>query len=332
MIKQLKKKLKPTRDFLWGVIDYQRDYRRFRLSNTAFGKPQRHEQWKALLTIDYHRIEKGLALKDMRPGFGKEVLDRLITNIPRYVERYGHDELTDIAVNSLKAYAVKNAQVGQDVSRLETFIDSYRTAEAISCEKGGTMETTASSILERSNIDAEAFFFSRYSVRHFSQKPISHDLIEQALTLAGKTPSVCNRQSGRAFYTDDPEIVAKALSFQNGNRGFGHQVPGLLILCSDFDIFEKVDERNQGWIDGGLFAMSVIYALHAVGLGSCMLNWSVRTKRDRELRACFNIPESYGVICMAAVGHLPDRFDVAQSPRRPASELLLPLTLKEPTQ
>jgi hypothetical protein len=33
---------------------------------------------------------------------------------------------------------------------------------------------------------------------------------------------------------------------------------------------EKVAERNQGWIDGWLFAMSLVYALHSLRPGSCL--------------------------------------------------------------
>jgi nitroreductase len=101
------------------------------------------------------------------------------------------------------------------------------------------------------------------------------------------------------------------------------------VVCSEFDIFEKLDERNQGWIDGGLFAMTLVYALHSLGLGSCMLNWSVSNARDASFRAAFGVPENQGVICMIAVGHLRDSFRVAQSPRRPVEDLKHPLIFQK---
>jgi hypothetical protein len=48
------------------------------------------------------------------------------------------------------------------------------------------------------------------------------------------------------------------LSYQNGNSGFGHTVPALFVITSDMRIFEKSGERNQGWVDGGLFAMALV--------------------------------------------------------------------------
>ena len=36
---------------------------------------------RALITIDYHKLEKGLALRHPRPGFGLWVVERLLRNL-----------------------------------------------------------------------------------------------------------------------------------------------------------------------------------------------------------------------------------------------------------
>src|SRR3546814_1994141 len=74
--------------------------------------------------------------------------------------------------------------------------------------------------------------------------------------------------------SSDLEIIDRALSLQNGNRGFGHEIPCLLILCTDLSAFDTAGERYQHWIDGGMFSMSLVWALHALGYSSCCLNWS----------------------------------------------------------
>ena len=48
----------------------------------------------------------------------------------------------------------------------------------------------------------------------------------------------------------------------------------LLIIAMDLKAFVPAHERYQHWIDGGMFSMSIIYALHSLGLSSCCLNWS----------------------------------------------------------
>ena len=78
-----------------------------------------------------------------------------------------------------------------------------------------------------------------------------------------------------------------------------------------------MNERNQCWIDGGLFAMSLVLGLHAQGLGTCFLNWSKSSPRDRAMRALLKLPPEEVIIVLVAVGHLPDTLEVARSARPP---------------
>ncbi|MBT9494513.1 MAG: nitroreductase family protein [Paucibacter sp.] len=167
------------------------------------------------------------------------------------------------------------------------------------------------------------FFAQRYSVRQFDPAAVVEEqLIEQAVRMAQKTPSVCNRESGTVFAVRDKARMNKLLALQNGNRGFGDQAGLLMIITSRQDTFLSPGERYQAWIDGGLFAMSLIYALHSLGLGSCCLNWSVEPEADLALKAASGIPADHAVIMMLAVGHLPEQFRVASSPRRPLTDVL----------
>lgn len=331
MKETLKSILRPLVFRMRSVREHLRDGSRFRQACTMFGPAQRQEQWIARLTIDYHRLEKGLSVPEPRLGFGKDVLDRLLRNTPAYIARYGHDEITNIVRNVLAAYAAHNAAGDAPVERVETYIAAYDAARhGAAHARGGTLALSAADIHARAGVsdsrDPEAFFMARHSVRQFADRLVDQALLESAARIAGKAPSVCNRQSGRVYTTTDPTIIAQALKYQNGNRGFGHAVPCLGVVCADLDIFEKLDERNQGFIDGGLFAMSFVYGLHALGLGSCMLNWSVATAHDARFRAAFGIPDSQLVISMVAIGHLKDSFPVAESPRRPVTDILHPLT------
>lgn len=147
-------------------------------------------------------------------------------------------------------------------------------------------------------------------------------LIEKAAALAQTAPSVCNRQSGVVFVTQDPAKIARFLSFQDGCRGFSDQVGTLLIVTARLDTFLTSGERYQAWIDGGLFAMTLIWALHSLGLGSCCLNWSADAGRDKALRAASGLPDDHTIIMMLAVGTVPETFRVAQSPRRAPDDVL----------
>ena len=68
--------------------------------------------------------------------------------------------------------------------------------------------------------------------------------------------------------------------------------------------------------------MTLVYALHAQGLGTCCLNWSVEPSQDKAFKAAAGLPKHDAVIMLLAVGHLPEAFDVARSHRRPIDEVL----------
>jgi nitroreductase len=196
------------------------------------------------------------------------------------------------------------------------------TGKAQVCNEGGIKKVTREKIWIDSKKDLKPFFASRHSVRNFALKEVDINLIEQAVEMAQRSPSVCNRQSSKVYVFSEEHQKKKVLSCQNGNRGFGDQASNVLIITSDLQNFASVGERNQSWIDGGMYAMSLVYALHSLGLGTCCLNWSVEYQVDQQLRQVAGIGDSEVVIMMVAVGHLPNELMVAQSPRKAVNEIL----------
>jgi len=173
--------------------------------------------------------------------------------------------------------------------------------------------------------DPEAFFLSRYSLREYRQASVGTPLVERAVSLAMKTPSVCNRQAWHVYHTDNREVIRKALAYQQGNRGFGEQVPNLMIIATDLKAFMPGQERYQHWIDGGLFSMSLIYAFHSIGIASCCLNWSQSPGNDLKLRSALNIKSNDTVIMMLAFGYPDVENNVCVSSRRPLGEIFTKL-------
>ncbi|MGD1699299.1 nitroreductase family protein [Dapis sp. BLCC M229] len=269
-------------------------------------------------------------MKQPRKGFGKDVIKRLSNFLPEYQNKYGSDEIVMITLNALQEYYDFNLELGLENEINET---AYQTISKIKNnfpqdnyllgKEGGTKTVKKSNIQASAEIDLRGFFTSRYSIRQFTDEEVDISLIEQAAIIAQKTPSVCNRQFCRLYAFSEEEQKQKVLSCQNGNRGFGNQASTVLIVTSNLEHFASIGERYQGWIDGGMFSMSLVYGLHSLGLGTCCLNWSVKNKQDKELKMIAGIPDSDLVIMMIAVGHLPEEFKVAQSPRKPLKEVLI---------
>ncbi len=271
----------------------------------------------------YHRIEKGLALSAPRPGFGADAVALLTASTRKYLSRFEPDKTSLAAVNTLGEYLAFNARHGLAMPDLAATVGILREAHAgcVAHGEGGTREVTKAEILSRSQVDLRSFLEARHSIRQFSPDPVDMGLIEEAVRMAQKSPSVCNRQAGRVYAVGDRDKQVRMLALQNGNRGFGDQADKLLVVTASLDCFLTVGERYQCWIDGGLFAMTLIYALHSLGLGTCCLNWSVLPQVDRAFKAVAGIPENQAIITLVAVGHLPECLRIAQSPRRPIDEV-----------
>ena len=69
-----------------------------------------------------------------------------------------------------------------------------------------------------------------------------------------------------------------------------------------------------------MFAMSLIYALHSLGLGSCPLNTSYIYNDDKKLRQVAEIEQNEIPIVTISVGYLKEIYKVAVSPRNKAEE------------
>jgi len=294
------------------LMHYAYDFRRYaRASSTIVGETDR-QRLEARITINYHRIEKGLALSSPHPGFGQPHLATLIADTNKYLDIYGKSDIVDTVLATLRCYYDFNKQHGISVAIVDKFLEKYQNYENRAV--GGTLHVAKYTIQEATQTVKDAFFLSRHSIRQFSSEDIPDNQLDQAVQLAQHAPSVCNRQSARVYLVGGASM-GSCLHLQNGNRGFGEQLARLAIVTSDQRNFVSIGERNQCWIDGGLFAMTFCYALHAQGLGTCMLNWSVENEKDKALRRLVDIPDHEVVIMMMGIGHLPDELDVARSRR-----------------
>lgn len=309
--------LRLTADTVYDVFQYLR-------WSPLSGPPRSACHLDAYVTMNYHRLEKGLSFRDSRPRFGRNTIDDLIAQL-RLSDKHGERLPARIAVSTLVAY--QEAQDAQSrYEKLDAFLaerGALRSDKLASDAEGGFKFVSRDEIHAAAMQDMAPFFESRHSVRHFDDREVDMDLIRRAVDMARFTPSVCNRQATRVHVLSNAKDKISALNLQNGNRGFQDQIDKVIVVTSDLRSFVSSGERYQSWIDGGMFAMSLVYALHSLGLGTCCLNWSVDWFTDKRLRRAISLPPYERVIMLIAVGHLPEQFRVARSMRSPADELIV---------
>lgn len=274
------------------------------------------KQYEAVITRWYHTIEKGLAYTNFRAGFGGNNIEKLLQSMENYVKD-GFDKdayFFRTALSVLDAYQVKNCEYGVENVGLQARIDSLG---GFKNSWGGILEYSPLSSAELESANYEKLILSRHSMRHFSSKSVDIDRVKKAVTLAQQTPSACNRQGWRTIIINDKDTMKKVLKNQNGNEGFGHEFDKLLLVVTDIRYFNKDREIFQPFIDGGMYAQSLLNALHYEHIATCPLSASLRKEQEENIRRILSLNDAEMPIIFIGIGNYPeDKCQTTKSERK----------------
>lgn len=294
-------------------------------------RPTDNAHWalSSELLFQYHKLEKGLVMPGKPRLFGTDPVRATMALLRRW-EAAGYSTSDPIYVGACST--VSCYQAGLKARGLEQQSPALAQIEQFLAERQRILSAgvPVTPVPLEAPVDGvadpwqafEALSVARRSVRDFSPAAVPAELVEQAVRLAGLSPTACNRQPNKVIFIESREEIDRALAFQNGNRGFGHKVPLLAVLVVDSTGYFDGSERNQAYVDGGLFAMSLMFALRAIGLGSCSLNWCVTPATDRAFRKLGHVKDHETVIMMLAIGYPPEGVTVPLSPRRGAADVI----------
>lgn len=220
----------------------------------------------------------------------------------------------------LHEYQHRHVDVNYDLTSVKAIFPKHIWESALDYEPNASSE--AGSFIMNSSVKADnlskgfvQLAQNRYSVREYSDKPVSQELLDKVYEVSMKTPSVCNRQATRIYQITDPEKIKAALKIQGGFNGYD-MPPILLLIASDIRAFMNYGECNEPFADGGLFSMSLLYALEAYGLAACPLNAMFNLAQDRQTRELLNMPDYEFPVMYIAVGNFPASVPVCRSIRR----------------
>jgi len=307
-------------------VSYINDAYRFYCHSQAFVSPRRSlNRSRALLILQAHALEKGMAMPKHRPGFGEVKAEELLMNWRRHIALFGSEQFERNIASTLLEFVQFKRQRLSESSIIAVHELELQQSISLNLQPGnevGLVTIKRNSLLDSLPPDPELFFTMRRSLRQFSSEVVPRDLLERAVRIAQRSPSVCNRQSSRVYLFDDQELKLKVLAIQSGNLGFGHTASFVAIVTSRLACFTSYNERNQAFVDGGIFFMGLLLAFHSLGIGCCSLNWAATMDQDRTLRNTAGIPDDEVIISLMCGGFWPAKAEVAASPRRELSDVL----------
>lgn len=289
------------------------DFKRYwKFSATKGFKSEKHLLSKIIM--EYHALEKGLTMPNIRYGFAKNRISPMIKLCNEYSLKYSvsHPQFKNaigVLIEYLKVHEKNNIKLDEEIIEgikdLQNLYPDIKSTHQIEKNKHNYFGQSSSNFVDFSN--------SRHSLRHYSNENIDIELIKKAIDLTKNTPSVCNRQAVYCYVFTEKEQIAEILKVQGGNRGFGHLTNKLIVVTSDLNVLWGEGERYQAFIDGGLVAMNLLYSLHYHKIGACILNCSNSVNKDKRMRKVTNIDDSHSFIAMISCGYLPDDFKIAAS-------------------
>lgn len=297
-------------------------YFRYRFQHYSGTFVQSKAKDMAYLTWLYHVVEKGLAMPDMKLGFGYEKINELSKLIKKSYELYGNCSEIRTASSVLLEYKLRHEQQGFKLNDDVThFIEEVKELFP-DVEPEQQEETNYQKYFKDINERFPVFIKSRHSVRNFSSTPLNIQQIIDSIELAKYAPSACNRQPSKVHIVDNKTLINKCLSLQNGNRGFGHLADKLLIITGEIGTLLGSQEFLDLNTNVGIFIMNLSYALHYNKVAHCILNWYVEPSNDKKLREILNIPNSENVVAFIVCGNAPkENFKLVSSPRIPTESL-----------
>ena len=299
------------------VSSVKRDLTRFVRTSRSIRRPTK-SNIEAEIIAHYHVLEKGISMPMRKEVFGVNTANSLIKILHRWnLSGFETTSSVQIAVQVLTQYfEIVGIEPCQMFLSLKADIGGYDDANPY-------REVRSDHLQQQWKGNFEELISNRCSVRHFTGEMLDHTQVRSAINMARNSPSVCNRLGTRVIYITG-ERVREVLNLQTGNRGFGHNMSSVLVVVHDNSILEGYKERNQGFVDSGLFAMNLMLSLSFHGIGHCPLNWCVENKIDDQIRELLpEIKDSMSVVMIIGMGVMSDTQIMPRSFKRPISEILL---------
>lgn len=277
-----------------------------------------------------HSLEKGMSNPTPRQGFGVPKARTLIDEMVEWRAREG-DPVTR-SFEWMEAAAILNSYLAMPTNKDATAVREL--ASRFAAEVGSVarpaqllpagVQVLPSPELPPKAMDAfRAFLGSRHSVRYFSDEPVAEATILDAIEMAGLSPSACNRQPTRVYYSTSPELNAQIGNLVPGNAPSRGHIPNYLVLTYDRRFFEPY-ETYQWHINAGIFAGYLSLSLHAHRVGSCMYQWPVASRSEREMSRLLGIRnKSESIALVIGCGHYLEANFCTLAARRPVSDLAI---------
>lgn len=301
---------------------FMSEYRAAMSGIYLYHKRIRLQQYNSFyLRRNVHRIEKGLSMQPMRSEFATRFIGATVDayraalngDITPEEKQWTHDVLTEYFV-STKSNDSKYQSAAKAFKSIKILVETDRGSQRL-------VPYVANGDRKLTYDDVYGAMVLRKSVRWFSTKPVERYKLEKALRVSSLTPSSCNRQPYRYYYSVNPPVAGRLAAISAGTVGWSHNVSAILVVVGQMDAYETIDGRHSLYVDGALSVMPLVLALETLGLSSCIINWTDNPAAERKMIKELGLSSCQKVVTSIAVGYADKSGKVAYSKRKSVSDI-----------
>lgn len=141
----------------------------------------------------------------------------------------------------------------------------------------------------------------RKSVRAFTDKDVSEELLTRLFEAARLAPSASNRQEWRFIVVRQPETRKKIALSAFGQKHIA-QAPVVLVCCAETNNHIMACNQSCYPIDVAIAVTHLTLCATAEGLGTC---WIGAFYED-QVKSVLNIPDEIRVVALLPIGYPQD--------------------------
>jgi len=316
-LRRLVRRLKVFKEYLLDAVFFQRHF-------MDAEQGEKSVEYEILLLV--HSLEKGLARGSGRP-FGRSKATRL-EELLRIAPDPSVGAVSPVALSMgrsvLEKWAVEQRRRGVMLPEVEDLHlrDLVTSSDALGLREAGVQERVSIDRDVLQNAPYQVLVESRHTARRYSGEPVSREVVLSCVELALRSPSACNRQMVRFRVIEDPDLKRRLFDMLHGTGGVDFEEATFGVVSFEVAGLSFAGERNQGYLNVGLFALGLVYAFHSRGIGSCLVQFGNTVSEENELREWLHLGPSERVGVCIAFGYYAPSEMFPNSCRRDSAEVV----------
>lgn len=185
-------------------------------------------------------------------------------------------------------------------------------------KEGGTITVKHPFFSESDRETIRRLFDTRHSCRVFSEQHISDEDINEAVKMALRCPSACNRQPFHV-YVIEPSKLAERM----GRDSLQYNGDRTLIITGDIRAYTS-SEMLDWIVSPSIFVGYLTLSLHSLGIGSCVVRKELFNNHpyNDAVRALTGMDESEQVILELFIGYYKNETIVPISNRLQVKDII----------